>query len=477
MTITGAAPRRATTIRRRICDPGRFTGEAFAAVLAELGGGETLPVEVGAASGHALPVASLRSPPLVEILASALKYSNNFTSEQVLRTLGRRMTGGPGSWEAGRAALAAFWRAIGNDPAELVAENGSGLSVRGRVSPRGLVRRAGADARRGLAGGGAGAGAGGRGRRGDAADAAAVRSRARAREDGDDRRGERAVGAGGDARRPARARLLDPGQRQAAADGAARGGCRTRSSRRCSGTSTGRELSRGSSRGNAGRGRGVLAAAGRRVVGRAAASPSRTSNVSVPTAHASPTPPRRLRRSQLRARDLDPQRDRDPQGRRPHALHPGAARDPPRRLVAHGSARGRRSRRCSSRASRWRTCARCEPDLVFPVLHGPYGEDGTFQGLLKVLGLPYVGSGVLASALCMDKALLKHVLHTQSPAIPVVPWLEIDAHALSTAGDAADAVRRTSRTRSASRASSSRPTRAARSGSAASTTRPSCGAR
>jgi D-alanyl-D-alanine carboxypeptidase/D-alanyl-D-alanine-endopeptidase (penicillin-binding protein 4) len=140
VTITGAAPRRATTIRRRICDPERFTGEAFAAVLAELGGGERLPVEVGAASGHALPVASLRSPPLVEILASALKYSNNFTSEQVLRTLGRRMTGGPGSWEAGRAALAAFWRAIGNDPAELVAENGSGLSVRGRVSPRGLVR-------------------------------------------------------------------------------------------------------------------------------------------------------------------------------------------------------------------------------------------------------------------------------------------------------------------------------------------------
>ena len=42
------------------------------------------------------------------------------------------------------------------------------------------------------------------------------------------------------------------------------------------------------------------------------------------------------------------------------------------------------------------------PDLVFPVLHGPYGEDGTFQGLLEVLALPYVGSGVLASALCMD---------------------------------------------------------------------------
>lgn len=76
-----------------------------------------------------------------------------------------------------------------------------------------------------------------------------------------------------------------------------------------------------------------------------------------------------------------------------------------------------------------------QPDLVFPVLHGPHGEDGTFQGLLEVLGLPYVGSGVLASALCMDKALLKHVLATQSPAIPVVPWIEIDAHGLGTAGE------------------------------------------
>lgn len=78
------------------------------------------------------------------------------------------------------------------------------------------------------------------------------------------------------------------------------------------------------------------------------------------------------------------------------------------------------------------------PDLVFPVLHGPYGEDGTFQGLLEVLGLPYVGSGVLASALCMDKALLKQVLATQTPPIPVVPWLEVDARGLSTAGERQD---------------------------------------
>ena len=49
-------------------------------------------------------------------------------------------------------------------------------------------------------------------------------------------------------------------------------------------------------------------------------------------------------------------------------------------------------------------------DVAWPVLHGPYGEDGTVQGLLELLGLPYVGAGVLASALCMDKVLFKDVL-------------------------------------------------------------------
>jgi D-alanine-D-alanine ligase len=46
-------------------------------------------------------------------------------------------------------------------------------------------------------------------------------------------------------------------------------------------------------------------------------------------------------------------------------------------------------------------------DVVFPVLHGPYGEDGTIQGMLELAGVPYVGSGVLASAVGMDKAIAK----------------------------------------------------------------------
>lgn len=48
-------------------------------------------------------------------------------------------------------------------------------------------------------------------------------------------------------------------------------------------------------------------------------------------------------------------------------------------------------------------------DAAFPVLHGPFGEDGSIQGMLETLGLPYVGSGVLASALCMDKLSLKQL--------------------------------------------------------------------
>jgi len=59
-------------------------------------------------------------------------------------------------------------------------------------------------------------------------------------------------------------------------------------------------------------------------------------------------------------------------------------------------------------------------DLIFPVLHGPYGEDGTVQGLLQLAGLPYVGAGVAGSAVGMDKALFKSVM--QAHDIPVLPW-------------------------------------------------------
>ena len=51
-----------------------------------------------------------------------------------------------------------------------------------------------------------------------------------------------------------------------------------------------------------------------------------------------------------------------------------------------------------------------DADVAFPVLHGPFGEDGTVQGLLELLDVAYVGSGVAASAVCMDKLLLKDLM-------------------------------------------------------------------
>src|SRR5689334_4460141 len=62
-------------------------------------------------------------------------------------------------------------------------------------------------------------------------------------------------------------------------------------------------------------------------------------------------------------------------------------------------------------------------DVVFPVMHGTYGEDGTIQGLLDLAGLPFVGAGVLGSAIGMDKDVAKRLL--QVAKIPIVPWIPV----------------------------------------------------
>jgi D-alanine-D-alanine ligase len=62
-------------------------------------------------------------------------------------------------------------------------------------------------------------------------------------------------------------------------------------------------------------------------------------------------------------------------------------------------------------------------DVVFPVLHGPFGEDGTVQGFLELAGVAYVGAGVTASALCMDKDLFKAVMRDKG--IPVVESITV----------------------------------------------------
>ena len=66
-------------------------------------------------------------------------------------------------------------------------------------------------------------------------------------------------------------------------------------------------------------------------------------------------------------------------------------------------------------------------DVVFPVLHGPYGEDGTVQGLLELANVPYVGAGVLASAVGMDKAVMKMVFAACS--LPIVKHLVVPRRA------------------------------------------------
>jgi D-alanine-D-alanine ligase len=65
-------------------------------------------------------------------------------------------------------------------------------------------------------------------------------------------------------------------------------------------------------------------------------------------------------------------------------------------------------------------------DVVFPVMHGTFGEDGTIQGLLDLAGLPFVGAGVLGSAIGMDKDVAKRLL--QVAKIPVVPWITVYRH-------------------------------------------------
>ena len=65
-------------------------------------------------------------------------------------------------------------------------------------------------------------------------------------------------------------------------------------------------------------------------------------------------------------------------------------------------------------------------DVIFPVLHGPYGEDGTIQGLLELANVPYVGAGVLASAVGMDKAMMKLVFSARG--LPVCAYRVVLRH-------------------------------------------------
>src|SRR5258705_3997194 len=92
-------------------------------------------------------------------------------------------------------------------------------------------------------------------------------------------------------------------------------------------------------------------------------------------------------------------------------LEPGSKGEPGSGLVRSGELERLPGKAVAS--------ALTDVDVVFPVLHGPFGEDGTVQGLLELANVPYVGAGVLGSALCMDKDIFKAVLRDHG--VPVTP--------------------------------------------------------
>jgi D-alanyl-D-alanine carboxypeptidase/D-alanyl-D-alanine-endopeptidase (penicillin-binding protein 4) len=127
------------TERRRVADPGRFAGSTFAAMLARRGAPAGLPVELGPTPVDATPVATHVSAPLPQVLDSALAWSSNVSTEQILRTLGWRESGEPGDWDNGRRALERYWQAAGLSHHALEFENASGLSSHGRISAAALA--------------------------------------------------------------------------------------------------------------------------------------------------------------------------------------------------------------------------------------------------------------------------------------------------------------------------------------------------
>lgn len=141
VVVHGRPPKvgKTQTIRRRVLTPSYFTGGILANLIAELR--DQPPPRV--VRGSLLPDAPLRathkSRRLVSVLRSALTFSNNFTIEQVLRTLAWRATTNPGTWAEGISILERYWRAIGGDDDQLVIVNGAGLSSQGRIDAQGLV--------------------------------------------------------------------------------------------------------------------------------------------------------------------------------------------------------------------------------------------------------------------------------------------------------------------------------------------------
>lgn len=130
---------RPVVIRRRVVDPGLFTGAVFASLLGDLTSSQPVAVVRGEVPRESDPLTTHESAPLIEVLDTGLAYSNNFFAEQVLRTLAWRMTGDPGTWDAGQDILHEYWAALIGERDSLVVENAAGLTRKGRATTSGLV--------------------------------------------------------------------------------------------------------------------------------------------------------------------------------------------------------------------------------------------------------------------------------------------------------------------------------------------------
>jgi D-alanyl-D-alanine carboxypeptidase/D-alanyl-D-alanine-endopeptidase (penicillin-binding protein 4) len=141
VVVSGVLPvgAEARTLQRSVLDPARYAGAALRAQLAAVGveiAGET---RVGYVPDSAVPLLVFDGPPMSEVVRLFMKYSNNQIGESLLKALGARATGRPGSWPAGAAALREQLSLLSLPIAGLVVVDGSGLSYENRVTPRLLV--------------------------------------------------------------------------------------------------------------------------------------------------------------------------------------------------------------------------------------------------------------------------------------------------------------------------------------------------
>lgn len=141
LSVSGSLKRgRVENVRRSVAHPGAFAAGAIALQLADAFEGEAPPIESGTVPGEASPLLVDVSPPLLDIVAGMLAFSNNFVAEQLVRSLSYRLTPFPGDWDQGTEILRAYLAAIGMDPFSLEFVNGSGMNRDGRATARSFVQ-------------------------------------------------------------------------------------------------------------------------------------------------------------------------------------------------------------------------------------------------------------------------------------------------------------------------------------------------